>query len=289
MGGKGDDIINGSQNYDYVDFRDAEAAVTIDLDFGTAASTSTGNDLLLGIESAIGSDYDDVISGNYWYNNLLGGLGNDTISGGDGDDTLDGGGGADQLVGAAGNDTYDVDTVDDVVTEQAGAGTDTVRTSLLTYTLGANFENLLYDGEGGGNFRGTGNTAGNIIKGSTGMDTLQGGTGADTLTGGEGKDSFYYASTADSSGAAVDLITDFSASQGDRFDLRPIDANTLLAGNQAFAFIGTSAFSGVAGQLRFQVSSGITSILGDTNGDAIADLQINLQGSISLQSGAFLL
>jgi hypothetical protein len=33
-------------------------------------------------------------------------------------------------------------------------------------------------------------------------------------------------------------------------DLATIDANTLVAGNQAFSFIGSAAFSGAAGQLR---------------------------------------
>lgn len=289
MGGKGNDVLNGSQNYDYVDYRDSETAVTIDLDLGTAVSTSTGNDLLLGMEAAIGSDHDDAITGNYWYNDLRGGLGNDTISGGAGDDTLDGGSGADQLIGGDGNDVYIVDNVGDVVNEQAGAGTDTIKTSLLSDTLRVNFENLIYEGDGGGNFRGTGNAAANVIKGSTGADTLRGAGGADTLTGGSGKDTFTYASVNDSSGANVDVITDYAPSEGDRFDVKAIDANTLVTGDQAFTFIGSAAFSGVAGQLRFQVTSGITSIFGDVNGDAIADLQINLQGSFTLQSSAFLL
>ena len=54
---------------------------------------------------------------------------------------LDGGAGNDTMAGGAGNDTYVVDAAGDVVTEAASAGTDTVQ-SRISYTLGANVENL---------------------------------------------------------------------------------------------------------------------------------------------------
>ena len=43
---------------------------------------------------------------------------------------------ADTLIGGLGNDIYAVDNVGDVVTEKAGEGTDTVKSS-VTYTLSA--------------------------------------------------------------------------------------------------------------------------------------------------------
>ena len=63
-------------------------------------------------------------------------------SAGDGNDVLDGGAGADTMVGGTGNDTYSVDNAGDVVIENAGEGTDTVKTSLASYTLTDNVENL---------------------------------------------------------------------------------------------------------------------------------------------------
>ena len=63
------------------------------------------------------------------------------------------GAGADTMVGGDGNDTYVVDNIDDVTTEQAGGGTDTVFSSVST-TLRANVENLTLTGaavEGFGN------------------------------------------------------------------------------------------------------------------------------------------
>jgi Ca2+-binding RTX toxin-like protein len=109
-----------------------------------------------------------------------------TITGGAGDDLLDGGGGSDTMVGGAGNDVYVVNAAGDVVTENTNEGTDEVRTSLATYTLGANLENLTYTGTAA--FTGTGNTLDNVITGGTGNDTLSGGAGNDTLVGGAGND-----------------------------------------------------------------------------------------------------
>jgi len=85
----------------------------------------------------------------------------------------------DTLIGGAGNDTYVVDNSGDVVTEAASAGTDTVKTTLTSYTLGSNVENLTYTGTS--SFTGTGNTLANTITGGAGNDTLSGGAGDDTL------------------------------------------------------------------------------------------------------------
>ena len=86
-----------------------------------------------------------------------------------------------------------------------------------------------------------------------------------------------------------DLILDFSRAQGDKISLSAIDANSLAGNNQAFTFIGTAAFSNVAGQLRYETSGGVTTISGDVNGDGVADLQIQLSGSIALIASDFIL
>ena len=134
-------------------------------------------------------------TGNSSANTITGGAGTDSLAGGGGNDTLDGGAGADTLVGGTGNDTFLIDNVGDVVSELSGEGTDTVRTGLSSYTLGANVENLAYTGSGP--FSGTGNalnnslgggSAADLLVGLDGNDTLNGGAGADTLIGGAGND-----------------------------------------------------------------------------------------------------
>lgn len=87
---------------DTVDYGDSTAAVLIDLSTGQAIGTSVGTDTLSGIENAIGSDYDDTITGDENANELSGGDGDDTITGGRGDDTLTGGDGADEFAFAGG-------------------------------------------------------------------------------------------------------------------------------------------------------------------------------------------
>jgi Ca2+-binding RTX toxin-like protein len=141
---------------------------------------------------------------------------NNIITGGYGNDTLNGGTGVDSLRGGLGNDTYVIDTTTDTLTENASAGTDTVRSS-VTYTLKTNFENLTLTGGAAINGKGngvanalTGNTGANILSGLAGNDTLNGSTGKDTLTGGAGLDNFLF-NTALSTTLNVDTITDFVA------------------------------------------------------------------------------
>ncbi|EJB07336.1 putative calcium-binding protein, partial [Rhizobium leguminosarum bv. trifolii WSM597] len=107
-----------------------------------------------------------------------------TITGGAFNDTLNGGAGADSLIGGLGDDIYIVDNAGDSVAENTGAGTDTVRTTLASYTLGSDVENLTYIGTG--TFAGTGNTLNNILTGGAGVDTLSGGVGNDTYVIGGG-------------------------------------------------------------------------------------------------------
>ncbi len=122
-------------------------------------------------------------------NDVINGLGgNDTLYALDGDDMLDGGTGSDVMYGGAGDDTYCVDNAADKVVEYADEGNDTVMTTLSTYALSANVENLVY--EGGADAALTGNLLDNTMTSGDGDDTLNGGAGADTMIGGAGSDTY---------------------------------------------------------------------------------------------------
>ena len=193
---------------------------------------------------------DDMIDGRGGNDRIYGGDGNDKLYGSDGNDYLDGGMGIDEIYGGAGADV--------LVGEVSGS------------TLGG----------------------ADKLFGGAGDDLLIGGSGRDTLTGGTGADQFAFQDYTDMGKFAKtrDVITDF-AHGVDKIDLRVLDANDAVLGNQAFTFQAAkgAAFTGVVGQIHYLQQGGATIIEGDTNGDKVADFQIELKGQITLTAGDFLL
>ncbi|CAN7564669.1 M10 family metallopeptidase [Rhizobium sp. LjRoot98] len=155
--------------------------------------------------------------------------------------------------------------------------------------VGNQAANALYGN--GGNDTLLGMTGNDSLFGGAGSDSLNGGRGADKLTGDAGADTFVFTSILDSTNIASnrDTIFDFRGSERDRINLSGIDADTTIAGNQAFKFIGTSAFSGAAGELRYVKKASDTYIYGDVNGDRKIDFAIHLDDAITMQKGYFLL
>jgi trimeric autotransporter adhesin len=235
-------------------------------------------------------------TGNALANVLTGNHSNNVLSGLDGNDTLVGGGGADTLIGGDGKDTYTVNYANDIVSpdtiiELAGEGYDAVF-SRVTFSLAGidHVEKLTLTGtaaiDGTGNAlnnRLTGTNAANRLVGDDGNDRLIGRGGADTLDGGAGSDKFTYAATGESTTAVRDTVLAFDgigATPGDLSDLVAVDADVGMAGDQAFAFIGTAAFTaGVAGQLRVQASGADSLIQGETTGDGLADFEVLVQNA----------
>ncbi len=143
----------------------------------------------------------------------------------------------------------------------------------------------------GGNDRIDGREGNDRLNGGSGNDTLTGGKGADALQGGAGADIFVFKSITDStvSASGRDTIGDFSRKQGDRIDLKGIDANTKTDGDQAFGFIATQGFHKKAGELRYEIKGGDTYLFGDVDGDGKADFSIRIDGSIAFTKYDFVL
>ena len=187
-----------------------------------------------------------VGTGNSLANVIIGGAGADTLT----DGTNTAGIGVDTLIGGAGADTYNVSNVGDVITEAAGGGTDTVRTTLSSYTLDANVENLTFSGAAG-NFAGTGNALVNTITGGTGNDTLDGGkntTGVDTLVGGAGNDTYIVRNlgdvTTENNGAGTDTV------------LAAVNSYTLGTNVENLTFIGAGNFTGIGNAAANVIAGG---------------------------------
>lgn len=308
----GDDIItSGSTWVETIHAGSGDNSVTIGTGGARAVLTGEGTDsiTLLGevdhVSAGRGADF--ITTGDSWAGTIEAGRGTDRVTLGAGGATLVNlgrdadilvlsqqedadsililqGGGNVSSAQDRDNDTLDLSAFTVGITYDLGQTTAMRSTQGSFFALG--FENVI---GGKGADRLSGNDEDNRIAGGIGRDTLQGDMGADTLVGGRGADRFVFTDLEESSQDAPDLITDFRSAQGDRIDLQTLDANSDLTGNQAFTFIGTTAFSGVAGQLRSQTQGTLTLITGDVDGDGTADFAISLKGAVTLTADTFLL
>ena len=122
-----------------------------------------------------------------------------------------------------------------------------------------------------------------IIDGGRGSDTIDGGRGTDQMQGGAGRDTFDFTGVVDSlAGARRDVVTGFAHGQ-DVIDVSEIDAISGGA-NDAFTFLGGGKFTGAGGEITVDQKAGsqITVISFDIDGDKRADMQIELNGLVTL-------
>lgn len=249
VGGAGDDVYQVKGAGDVVVERAGEGIDTV----------SASVDYTLGANLEILRLIGDARSGtgNALDNRIVGGVGNDVLRGLGGNDQLQGGDGADTLYGDDGADML-----------RGDAGAD----SLLG---GAGGDQLL------------GGSGNDYLDGGTGNDIVEGGVGNDIMRGGAGADTFRF---RDESAAArdADRISDFARGV-DLIDLRAIDAHAGTTANEAFTWIGASAFHGKAGELQVKAYGDGVRVSGDIDGDGVADFTIIVQGVTTLGAADFLL
>ena len=307
-GGAGTDYLDGGDGRDMVIYTSNTTTVRVDLAAGRAtfpgqsypaetlvsienAATGSGNDILIGDAGA------NWLYGNAGNDSLSGGEGRDYLNGGAGDDSLSGGGGPDYMDGGAGNDTFDGGGGTDTVI--GGDGSDTIlytaNTSSVVVDLAQQrasfpgtgwaeetFSSIENAETGSGSDTLVGSSVANELHGGGGADHLTGGGGADRLVGGTGNDVFHFRSVAESIGASRDTIAagdgavafqNAGPGAGDRIDLSAIDANTGVAGDQAFIWGGGHG----RGYLWAVNSGNVTLIRGNVDNDAAFEIEIAIQ------------
>jgi Ca2+-binding RTX toxin-like protein len=164
--GAGNDTLDGGGGTDTVDYINATSTVIVHLGNGRAGSSALGQDTLVSIERAVGSNFNDLMVGH-----------ESGFLGFGGDDMLDGAGGNDQIFGRGGDDTL-----------FGGAGNDVVRGEAFDDTLfgGSGDDLLIGDADNDKFFGGSGSDCVSYLGSTTGVRMKLGGS----TEGDEGTDTF---------------------------------------------------------------------------------------------------
>ncbi|WP_299508058.1 M10 family metallopeptidase C-terminal domain-containing protein [uncultured Roseobacter sp.] len=292
-------VIHDTGGTDTVDFSGSTAGTILDLRAGQFSSVNGHNNnvsIFAGhnadeteyyIENGIGSSYDDILIGN------------------DGDNVLDGRGGADRMAGNDGDDTYFVDSIDDIVHEEADGGNDTVIVMSRDIDVGeiANVENIIYaDGTadqvaaadqpedtGGEAASSPGdNTRTSIIFGDDSAETLDGGSGDDTIFGMGGDDTLIggrdsLASRDVNNTIDIEDLEDQTESDDGNDSLYGGDGNDTLLGGQGDDLLdggdGDDMMIGQAGVDVFRGGDGVDTV--DYSRESPFQLLVNLETNVA--------
>jgi serralysin len=293
IGGTGDDLyISGSNDDSTVEYAGEgidRVETPADL-YVLKANVENLSYTFNGNFTGFGNDLANEIRGGAQSDILVGLGGADTLIGSFGNDILEGGtGAANTLIGGQGNDTYYVSAVGDAVIEQAGQGTDMVRTTLSSYVLADNVESLVNIG-GATPFTGDGNDLSNFILGSSGADVLRGFGGADdlfgragddildggtgaanTLLGQEGDDTYIVAVAGDSTIEFVGEGTDTVRTAISIYTLQANIENLIYTGTASINAKGNARDNAITGGAQGDdylfAGVGIDTLTGGTGGD----------------------
>lgn len=268
IGGAGNDQFDGGDGFDTVSFADnLEGGVYLDFNTKYFESGAHGADSFTSIEKIIGTGFNDVMFGSFdKVEHFEGGAGDDILKssgngdildGGEGDDSLTSSLGSATIIGGAGEDTYTaafvytgatVDLGREGVAQNIGGG------NMITLSGVENLHLLLAD------------------------DTVYFSRAANKVWGGDGADTFIYRNYAEiGKGATADHIMDWHRGS-DVIDLSRIDANSKVAGDQAFTWV--ESFTKQAGQIMdtYDPTTKISHVQMDINGDGVAEAELYLHG-----------
>jgi Ca2+-binding RTX toxin-like protein len=299
-GGAGDDLMDGGADFDTVDYSAAAAAISIDLNVASQASTGgLGTDTLSNIENVLGGAFADFLTGNAGVNELYGGAGADILNGGAGNDRLEGGADFDTVDYSAAASALYIDLRVVTQTFTGGLGTD-ILVGIENVFGGASADVLI------------GNTGVNTLYGGAGADALvtvegddfaYGGAGDDYIAGREGNDTLYGDDNNDvlDGGAGLDILR---GNAGDDYIIGGSESDVIYGGDGAanigdigdrwlggdggddfiFGNLGTDRLSGGAGNDVLTGGEGFDYMTGEAGIDTFVYNAVT-DGSISEQIG----
>jgi Ca2+-binding RTX toxin-like protein len=280
LGGSGADLIDGGTDSDTI-FGGSENDTLLGGDGNDFLFGDAGNNLIYGgngDDFMRGDSGQDTIYGDAGNDRVFAFDGNDSIYGGFGNDCLFGGGGDDRILGGYDNDTLYGGDGNDILFGEIGNDL-VVGDSGDDVLLGVQGEDTLIGGTGNDSiYGGTGNDiligqqGNDILLGGDGNDAFRGGEGADILYGGAGSDFFVYGSAAEIGiWGATDIIRDFQPGI-DKLNFRGMGLH----------FSGNGGLSRSPGELKYFVQGSGIFMMGDLNGDAVADFALRLENIYSI-------
>ncbi|WP_338846767.1 calcium-binding protein [Massilia sp. W12] len=257
QGAGGADTLNGGAGIDTADFRSTSGGVNVNLELNLASNNGENvANTLLNIENVVGGIGNDTLVGSAGDNRLDGGVGNDALQGGAGNDVLVVSIGADTLDGGAGIDQADFSSMTAAVAVRLWKGSAAQDIGAGTLQSFVNIENLA-----GSAYHDilAGNNGANKIEGQAGNDVLISDGGADTLDGGSGVDTVNYAGTNEALninlGAGTALYTTKNVS------------NTLLNLENVVGGNGNDVIIGDAAVNKLEGGAGNDNLTGGNAGD----------------------
>lgn len=311
-GGAGNDVyfFDADEPLGLISLNDASGVDRIDFDAQNFGATPTAAGIAVNLSLTASqivhpTNLSLILQPANAFENLYGGIGNDTLTGntvantiigGAGNDTITGAGGNDSLYGGMGDDEFLFNAVTsaevDYIAEYFNQGTDRVSFASMPINVAMNLGTVaaqtVHVGRtlslssavtveivvgGAGNDHLLGNTLGNTLIGNAGNDTLTGFGGSDTMEGGPGFDSYSFTSATSLENDVIieadnlpgDTISFSTLSIGVTLDLSSTAVQPIHT-NRTLQLSGSNAIESVMGGSGDDVLSGNAAINGMTGG-----------------------